>query len=373
MFRIIVNLCIVAFLLAAPAAIAGGIHKSVYSLRAERAAGRFQGEIAIWHIVSFKTGAASGVSYLRARAASFEKSNPYVYMDVQGMTPQEAAQRMENGEQPDILSYPLGFLQNTDMLAELPPTERLLPAYAACGGTWAYPYMADTYTLLCNQELCSELEIPLPLGDEFTQANFAVALDTATKAGKTALAIDAETWEPYMALLYPQFAEDDGSVEPPEPAPFSAYAATEGTEAFLNGEAAMLLLTSGGAVKLAADKRMDAMSISQYPISEYTDAVQFVSVARTEDAAKEAMCAEFAAALLKRSPQSKLAGLQMLPTTNIADIYDGERTEDFLRAGEAARVPGVFAATGQDVSGQVRRALDGDGDALDFVENLLFR
>ena len=75
-FSFVVCILSIAFLLMAPAFIAGGIHKNVYTLRAEKLANQYTGSLQIWHIVSFKTGGESGVSYLKAGRPSLKKIIP---------------------------------------------------------------------------------------------------------------------------------------------------------------------------------------------------------------------------------------------------------------------------------------------------------
>lgn len=46
-----------------------------------------------------------------------EKQIPYVYIEVSGMTIEEAKKRMQAGERPDVISYPKGFVYGEDFIS----------------------------------------------------------------------------------------------------------------------------------------------------------------------------------------------------------------------------------------------------------------
>ena len=61
-----------------------------------------------------------------------------------------------------------------------PPRREPSPAYADCGSQdddcYAYPYMADFYTLACNQDLFAAQDVPTPLDSGISYENFIAAL-----------------------------------------------------------------------------------------------------------------------------------------------------------------------------------------------------
>ena len=135
-FCVIVAALCVAFVLTAPAFIASGIGKSIYEVRQDERQTRFQGKISLWHVVSFKTPRSSGYSLLKNRMRELEKQLPYVYIDVEGMTLEDARARMAAGERPDVISYPAGAFDEKGMMGL---ERRRVLSYAAQDGR-AYPY-----------------------------------------------------------------------------------------------------------------------------------------------------------------------------------------------------------------------------------------
>ncbi|MBR2223822.1 MAG: hypothetical protein IJ973_05800, partial [Christensenellaceae bacterium] len=127
-FRLVFSLLMIAFIVLSPSFIKDGIDKSVYTLRKEEKDSKYTGMLELWHIVSFKTPERSGTSLLSTRAGVFEKQNTYVYIDLYAMTAEEAKVKLDAGERPDIISFPLGFIAEEE-LGDLEKTHELMPAY----------------------------------------------------------------------------------------------------------------------------------------------------------------------------------------------------------------------------------------------------
>lgn len=356
-FSLLFCFATIAFLLLAPAFIAGGIHKNVYTLRAEKLAEKYTGPLSLWHIVSFKTGGESGVSYLKNRAAEFEKINPYVFITVNAMTAEEAEQRLQNGERPDILSFPLGFSVEA-LLAELPETQaELLPSVKSIGQkglqTLAYPYMMGFYTMTINQEVFFSSGATLPIGSGLPRANFHYLTYHAEQDWKEEEAhvlsySDTYGLSPLKTLEY--FREEGENdfftgAPPDDYAPAASAFLGDGTESFLKGKAALLLAPAADYEKLLLDQRASSLSMTTFAFSDYTDLVQMVGVCRTEDSAKRNMCQDFCASLLRLKAQKGLENLKMLPVVQLPSIYEGQTLylEEYERLANSAVIPNAFA------------------------------
>ena len=61
--------CVITILLfsLSPAVLLQGLQTNVYTQQAREKQQQYTGNLSLWHIVSFKTGGQSGVSYLRER------------------------------------------------------------------------------------------------------------------------------------------------------------------------------------------------------------------------------------------------------------------------------------------------------------------
>ena len=72
--------------------------------------------------------------------------------------------------------------------------------------------------------------------------------------------------------------------------------------------------------------------------------MQFVGVCQTQDSAKQAMCQNFAASLLRRKAQKGLENLKMLPAVQLEGVYEGQTLylEEYERLAASAVIPKAF-------------------------------
>jgi len=357
---------LIALIIAAPAAITGGIHKSVYTLRAEEKSEKFRGTLEMWHIVSFKTPEGSGIGYLKERMRAFEKQNPYVFINVNGLTPDEARQKLASGETPDIVSYPLGFFEDAHSFSPLAADDGLYPAYMSCGKfgeTYAYPYMADFYCLAANRDLLTSF----PLGNDISYGELSYAL--ANTNVRPLVLTDTELLCPELALAYLHTADSEDIFDDSLSALSPARA---DISEFLSGSTAAYVCQYSAYYRLAEDDRASVLSLTALPISTYTDAVQLVSAWRSEDAKKSSMCADAAAWLLTMSSQSRLKSTGLLPVKDVPDMYAADiRGEAAMLLGYEGRIPSAFADR-ESLKPFAMDVFHGDHTVYAKIENTLF-
>lgn len=349
----------VAFLALTPVLIVGGLNKNTYTLREAEQRSKYQGSLSLWHIVSFKTGGESGVSFLKSRISAFEQQNPYVFIDLYALTPQEAEEKLQAGETADLYSFPLGFFQDSSQFCSLAEREDLLPAYQDVGtdrGTiYAYPYMADFYVLACNQDMFFSKDIPLSLDTTISHENLIAALaglpgDDEQKGHISALAL-SNTYglDPSQALLNLNTPTDENFLyegQLPMERPINSFdiSLDGGSELFLDGKAAMLLCPSAEYEKLLLDKRANALSLTCYQISHYSDMVQLIGLGVQVSGAKQRMCEDFANTLFSEKSQKQLENLKMLPVVQAEAIYEGQPLylEEYEALGRQGLIPENF-------------------------------
>lgn len=332
LFAIFICFACILFLMFSPSIIAGGVHKNIYTVREQKKQNVYRGTLVLWHVVSFPTPETGGVTYLTERASAFERQHPYVYVDVIGMTPEEAEERKKNGESPDILSFPMGYLNDASSLAALEPNKNIESVFSGCGtnGTtvYAYPYMADAYVLMVNEAILVDEELSLPAGDAMDRE----ALSKLLARNKIAIT-DLSGSAPASAL-----ALTLGSSQPPD------YIA--GTENFLDGSVPLCLCTYGEYAKISEAPENSALDISVYSISRYTDLVQMIGVLSCSDAVKEEICSSLSAFLLTATSQRKLEATGMLPVRNVSDIFSSPYYGMFAYLYKEAEIPPSFPDSG---------------------------
>ena len=293
---------------------------SQYQAPAETAT--YHGIVRLWHITQWRTGGSSGLSFLRQRIAAFESYNPYVIIEIESMTKEEAQQALMNGKRPDIISYPAG--SEWDMtFACLPPKEL---AVSLTTDT-AYPYMCGGYCILVNTDLADE-------NDLFLTDDWGIRPDDLLEATALGVCFDAEdgfSSLPAIALhTYPVDTEPNISTwarpQMPDAAlQLSSANDTDGFEAFCNAETCVLIASHRQLFE-ARQRYMqgDAPAFYAYAIGGYTDMVQCVSACACEDEEKQAVCTAFAEYLVSDSAQQKLEAIGVLPVAKELDIYEDD-------------------------------------------------
>ncbi len=306
---VILPFALLLFLLLSPALIAGGIDRSTYTEKEKRRAEEYRGSIVFWHIVTFKTGEGSGYSLLRARCDRFERSSPYVFIKLLGMTPSEAKERISNGERPDIVSFPKGY-------------EQLL------GCDEAQAYMFDGYVLAVNRGLFSECGVQLPFGDEMSREAFytLTSMDLPDGLGAVALS-DTEGTDAYAALISERFTDEGDGLYEWEKRTIKREECGVGAEAFLDGRAVMLVCPYSELAALMGDKRAERMDIRSYNISGYTDLIQYIGVCCGGAENKREMCQRLTASVTAARFQSQIDTLMMFPVLADEKLYE----DDYMR------------------------------------------
>ena len=333
-FRLVFSLLMIAFIVLSPSFIKDGIDKSVYTLRKEEKDSKYTGMLELWHIVSFKTPERSGTSLLSTRAGVFEKQNTYVYIDLYAMTAEEAKEKLNAGERPDIISFPLGFIAEEE-LGDLEKTHKLMPAYSdLC--TNAYPYMADSYRLFCNSSVLTEKQ--LPFSSEITENEFYRVTNGNSIAGTK-----NSDHLPSCALAFPDFAEEDMSfITEEETTIKKEIIFREGSELFFQSEAAFYVAPLSETKNILADKTAGNFGLQAYRISHYTDLVQMIGYFPQEDEKKNAICRQFCESMLSEAVQKAVLSCNMMPVIRQKREEStalSEREEEAVLIGTSGIIP----------------------------------
>lgn len=118
----------------------------------------YTGKIKIWHIAAFRPYVGSLGSFLKEAAKAVNKRYFGVIIEVEAITPEEAAERLECGDKPDAFSFPAGFIEPEDLrpfgeeLREA-VTERVDTSLGLSGNVlYAVPYCASCSFILYYPE-----------------------------------------------------------------------------------------------------------------------------------------------------------------------------------------------------------------------------
>ncbi len=305
---ILLAVACIAFLILSPAFIASGLGKSIYEVKEERRQTRYEGHIELWHVVSFKTPSSSGYSFVTGRMRALERQLPYVYIDVHGMTAEEASERLAKGERPDVISYPMGFIGEEGLLKlELKGFAQPFKQRSPC----AYPYMADSYVLVANTDMLFEAGLSAPIGELMEEDTLLYACEVM---GKPIAFTDVAGLDGDM-VLDSLVLEEGGQLIGSEPMielediSFSKG----GMEAFKSGETAMIICPYSEYVKLTEAKDAPNYGMQYYDISRRTDLIQMVSAYDSGDEEKNAVLRRICTCLISLTSQKKITDLGMFP------------------------------------------------------------
>ncbi len=166
LLRAAIAALLILFLAGAPARLGPALEHNYYREWLSDEPADWGGILTLWHIVEFKTYQGSVTSFLESCAAQLEKKYPGVYIEVTGLSPQVAAERLQQGERPDLWSFPLGAF-SAERFSPLAQNE--LPAFAGNlaplrqnGDVYALPYLYSGYFLLANTALLPKLGLSFP-------------------------------------------------------------------------------------------------------------------------------------------------------------------------------------------------------------------
>ncbi len=285
----------------------------------------FQGILSLWHIPDWRTGGSSGAAFLQKRITQFEGQNPHVFIEMRTLTAEQALKALENGERPDIVSYPYGTKPALDFAA-LPSETTIFDGLPDT----AYPYMCGGYCLLVNTDMLAESGIDLASG-------WGLRPEALLSASQIGVCFDSE--EGYTALpalavhTYPEAEKPQvstwGEPDPPDAALNLEADWQDGFASFCAGDKGMLIASHRQLFEASESfTQGDVPPFAAYAIGPYTDMVQMIGITRSEDELRQATSESFLTYLLSDSAQSKLEPLGVFPVKPNLDIY---QQSDILR------------------------------------------
>lgn len=344
---------VAAYLLLMPGYLAG--QRQELTLQSKRESREtFSGIITLWHIVGFKPYQGSMGTWLSDKAAAFERKHFGIFINVTAMTPEEFEARIERGERADAYSFPLGW-GYAERFQPLPGLKAdLLPSLAETGvqgdAAYALPYAMSGYLLLSNSRL--EQEKGVSLSEDSWRAELQGAVDTLTYTyGKKHRQRYGMAGSELMAALLGLHCQV---------APLEAF----------KGESAALCL---GDIRDAGDlDRLQTVgkgfTYRAWPVSNYTDLVQYLAIARDTEEAKVPYIRAYFELLLRPDQQASLLEQGLLPAAILpaeTEAAPKDVVAAMQKALTEAAVPNAFLYQryGDALADLARRALNGDGAA----------
>ena len=354
----VVSVLIIAYLIFTPHLILRGIENGRKSYF-EKPEEKFRGIINVWHIAGFKAYSGAVGNLLRERTSRISDKHFGVYFRVISMTATEYAERIARGEQADVYSYPLGSEYSDRLLsldAEKLPVLRdgILQTGEDDGILYAVPYMYSGYCLAVNCSLLKEQ----PTTESVSSENLTEKCKRLTTDKHTALCGNE-----LCAALY-GFTGRVGQIDTFRSG-YAEYAFTD-------------FRTVGDIDRKNAQGK--GFPIAYYPVSAYTDLVQYLCINKNIDERKLDYIYMLISDMLTETVQNKIADMGAYTVTEPSDLSELTKRytsapADMLTLYLEPEIPNTFAyrRCRDSLTDEARLALEGDREKLAERINELIR
>ena len=311
----------------------------------------YKGVMELWNVESFEGGIGSRESWLKNRAAKFEKVNEGLFVHVTTLSVDQLRAKLDEGDCFDMLCFSRG--------AGVVAQEKLAPLTADFGAVknnfllsgqinglqYALPLYTGVYCLFSRAEMLPQERL---LDGALTQTY-------TRKVGKNSVLLSPLVcgFTPYNSPLS-ALAMSGGRGKAEVSDTVTQY---EAYESFLANRTVVTLLGTQRDMYRLSQKEQNGRieQLAFAPLGGYTDLVQYVGISATA-ADKTDACVQFAEYLLSDESQSKLTDLCMFSVLD-KTFYTAERYSESELALFKAYVPNVFG-DGEAIARQRKMAID---------------
>ena len=356
------------FLLLAPPFLEDGVTRNIYRQWMSIKESPWAGVVQLWHISGWETGKSSGVQWLKNAAASYEKSYPGMYIEVAGMTVEEAQQRLQKGERADLYSFPLGFVPPEEFCVIDAPQNiqgNVLKSGQYQGQQIALPYMMGGYALIINRSIFFEHQLLLPSDEEWTVESLKEAVMQLSNGDHIAIGYDVGQFTiPGAALLIYGGENITGG---------KAVQTENAYDAFFNQELGILIGTQKEITSFRDISIGVGPDTEMLVLGGYTDMVQYIAVRRDDNALKNECCIRFAQNLCSGRQQQKLEKLNVFPVSQMEIYEDNDVIHQLYQSLQDALIPNCFIWESERKPSQeiILRGIQGNGKAGEALEELV--
>lgn len=369
-FTIFLFVLTIIFLVLSPSFIISGVHNT--RMQSGEKSENYTGILTLWYIADD----IPSRSYLNGRISAFEKLNTNVFIESQTLSSKEAISKLSAGENPDIISFPLGFNLRAEQVCELADI-RTAQAFNFCGkyngNTFAYPYLADFYVLGINQNIFLERDIEYPIDYEISKELFYYTLQNMSFSRSTGENVSPLSVKTAIPLLYLSLQSDSTFTEQVSEKSFNEYSIDYcgGTDSFKAEKSATTICPYSEYKNIA--KSTASMNLNSVFLTEYTDLIRMISVFPNENEKKLNMAKQFAEYILSETSQAKVSEYGFLPVMPSENIFDDDpfmHTAFYEKPILYAPNTFLYFENSSEISAAVQGALIGNMDAKSDFEKL---
>ncbi len=305
------SVVLILFMLIIPVLVSKNKDLNVYRIRSEKKSERYKGTIILWNVLDSSAFESEISSVLSSRIKVFESKHPYIYIEKTNLSAELANKKLENGEKPDIISFPLGFIPDS-MLCSI-RHEKLSDVFENISQS-AIPYCFDTYRISADRNYFFAKDIMLPLSSDISEEEIKKMLNNSDIAY-----IDKAYKIPCCSLLFSIFENLDCN-----------FAFKKADELF-KIDSGINICTYFDSLNLK-----NVNDLSFYDFSRYTDVVRLIGCFDNIDIKKLIVCEEFCNSMLQKKVQKSIFEKGLLAVTEITEedstVIDFRKQEaDFFR------------------------------------------
>jgi len=306
----------------------------------------YNGLIEIWNIDTFESGSVSKKSLLLSAADAFQKKYKGIYVLVRNITEKECENMLASGQVPDMFSCSYGVSKTIKQYLEAFEKKDygIYDNYLAAGqdkngSQFGLAYCSGLYFLLSTKSTIEKAGVVYDENFDITKNAYKLGYQTTGKKPKSIFSLAFVT----KGELLPQKALKAYSNNEAELNEHLAYDTTkkitqyEAYIEFLVGNCVALLGSQRDVVRLFSRQANGKISdVVCTPLLTYCDLVQYLFMAKTENAAKKNMLQKFTEFILGQKFQSELAKANMFSTTkNVSQEFElsvmNEITEEMFK------------------------------------------
>ncbi len=314
----------------------------------------YNGMIEIWNIDTFEGGSVSKKSLLLNAAEAFQKKYKGIYVLVRNITEKECENMLASGQVPDMFSCSYGTVESITQYVEAFENkdygiyENFLEAgQDENGSQLGLAWCSGLYFLLSTKSAIEKAGMVYDENFDIIENAYKLGYQTSGKKPKSVFSLAFVT----KGELLPQKAlkaYSNSEAELNKPLAYDmtkSFTQYEAYIEFLVGNSVALLGSQRDVVRLFSRQANGKISdVICKPITTYCDLVQYLFMAKTENAAKKNMLQKFAEFILGQKFQSGLANANMFSVSkNISQEFElaamSEVTEEVIQNLE---IRGVF-------------------------------
>jgi len=289
----------------------------------------YYGVLELWNIETFEGGSVARSLWLQARSIEFQEKYPGTFIIVRNMTKEQAILNLQNGNEPTLISYGIGFgnviaSYLTNYTGSVQVRDDLLVGGLLNDTLFAVPYILGGYALIGNETLL------LKAGISEEKSMLENVFSCGVTKNKTSIpslifASNMSTNAPLALQLNTNAVAEENAIsgKVKELDAYTAY------EEYVKENSSILLGTQRDVYRCKNREANNNMEPNIYSfLGGFSDLVQYMSIFNTDNKTK-LMCEKFIEYLTNENVQKTLVNISMFSVLN-TKIY----TDIFYREWE---------------------------------------